>query len=353
MKELWRFILADKREKNEFKKLTIVVRLESILFLFYFFILFWIFMSFRDKSLAILSAVCFLGFSAVFFLSYKKSTLICLWILNIAVIFWIVSSVVFMGWGIGVQHFVFALIMLYFFSHYRHEAAKFAFAGSLCLLRLLLFYYCKDNEPLLPIDASIHNQIQVVNTITIFIGICIVSYIFSSDSRKLEMKLLENNQKLEVQAVTDSLTGLYNRRKIKEYQKQLMQKQIVACVAIGDIDLFKSFNDEYGHDCGDQILVEIAKALANHMEDRGIVCRWGGEEFLLVYEGIKKEEALKALNSLVNDIRHIRVPYRGEMVRVTMTFGIEEIGSDFDEALKKADNKLYEGKKAGRNRIVY
>lgn len=148
----------------------------------------------------------------------------------------------------------------------------------------------------------------------------------------------------------DSLTTLYNRRFAEDKLKQIKSP---FCVALGDIDFFKKVNDNYGHDCGDLVLKQIANILKFHMKNTGFVARWGGEEFLLVFQHSSHENALNILEKIMHDIRSGELIYEDHTVKVTMTFGIEE-GTDDEihDLIRRADDKLYQGKSSGRNKII-
>ncbi|MDE6032198.1 MAG: GGDEF domain-containing protein [Oscillospiraceae bacterium] len=154
----------------------------------------------------------------------------------------------------------------------------------------------------------------------------------------------------------DPLTGLYNRRacgiKMSDMRVKYEEEGAPIVAAIGDIDFFKRFNDNYGHACGDKVLKDIAEILNEGVRDIGFVSRWGGEEFLLVF-GVPYEEAETALERIMDRIRGYRCEYEGQKIPVTMTFGIESYsGGTVDALVNTADGKLYYGKKHGRNCIV-
>lgn len=154
----------------------------------------------------------------------------------------------------------------------------------------------------------------------------------------------------------DPLTGLYNRRACSLKMKDILAKAEAEgapfIAAIGDIDLFKRFNDNYGHACGDIVLKDVACHLNDSMGDKGFVSRWGGEEFLLIFN-VPYEDAVETLRNIVEDIRRYRCEYEGMKIPVTMTFGISEYtGGTIDALVNSADNKLYYGKNHGRNCIV-
>lgn len=156
----------------------------------------------------------------------------------------------------------------------------------------------------------------------------------------------------------DILTGLYNRRSGEKLLRQTCENYrtdgVPFCVAIGDIDYFKNVNDTYGHECGDITLAKISERIKEHMDGKGFVARWGGEEMLLVYDNMQLDTAVQCIHELLEEIRAQRITYGDTAFGVTMTFGITE-GNDgkVEHIVREADAKLYEGKNNGRNKIVY
>ena len=121
-----------------------------------------------------------------------------------------------------------------------------------------------------------------------------------------------------------------------------------------DIDWFKKINDQYGHDCGDYILTSISAMIRDSVEGCGFASRWGGEEFLLIYK-LDLQDVKQKVELLAERIRNYIFEYENRQVRVTMTFGIKEMAGNvpYEEIIKEADDKLYTGKRNGRNQIVY
>lgn len=156
----------------------------------------------------------------------------------------------------------------------------------------------------------------------------------------------------------DMLTKLYNRRIGELKMRQVYEDAKVEggefCIAIADIDFFKLFNDTYGHDCGDLVLKEVASVLANAMIGKGFAVRWGGEEFLLVFEHMRLEQAVEHLQNLKEKILSCEMEYNEEILRVTMTYGIvqADCGQVIEASVKAADELLYYGKTHGRDQIV-
>lgn len=170
---------------------------------------------------------------------------------------------------------------------------------------------------------------------------------------------VEVSHSLEEMIMTDPLTKLLNRRACKKY----LDKWIETCkkqqknkitVVIADIDHFKKINDTYGHDCGDMVLVTVSEMFKKHMKENGRAARWGGEEFLLVYE-TDTQSMQEAFCGLLKEIREHEFVYKQHVFHITMTAGVngEIVGSTFDEIIDRADECLYGGKNGGRDRVVF
>ncbi len=167
------------------------------------------------------------------------------------------------------------------------------------------------------------------------------------------------SRSLEEMITTDPLTRLLNRRACKKYLDKWIEnceknKENKITVAIADIDHFKKINDTYGHDCGDMVLVTVSEIFKKHMEDVGCVARWGGEEFLLVFEKDVKTMQ-KPLCRIMEEIKDYEFKYKEETFHITVTAGVngDIIGHTFDEIVNSADECLYKGKTGGRDRVVF
>ncbi len=354
------FINQDVKNENESKKLALVIRLICLSSCFYFVILMGLFLYVGDIIQTLFSICCFGVFGVVFSLTYhSRKSFKGLWFLNIAYVTWIISCVILLGWGIGVQHYLLVLVVLYFFSSYNRESEKILFAVAMFAIRLWLYFYCRNHAPFLMLNDVLTDGVQVVNSVMIFLQISIIAFVFSGNSMELETKLVRYNEKLKNQAETDALTELCNRRRAMDYlqglEKNLPNMGQTFSIAIGDIDFFKKVNDNYGHECGDMILCQISGVMKEFMKKCGIAARWGGEEFILVFEEKNGDEAHELLLDLYQKIKKLSVDYRGETIKVTMTFGLAEYSNvnGIESAIREADEKLYQGKNSGRNKIVY
>ena len=179
----------------------------------------------------------------------------------------------------------------------------------------------------------------------------------SDELREIGTSAINMQRSLTTMIDHDSLTELYNRRcadrRLRQVIENAIKHQTPFCIAIGDIDFFKRVNDSYGHECGDLVLKNIAACLKRHMTGKGFAARWGGEEFLLVYDHMNVREAYKYLQRLNFEIHDMECSFEGHSVSITMTFGL--VAGDTDNVsllLRNADDKLYKGKAAGRDCIM-
>lgn len=156
---------------------------------------------------------------------------------------------------------------------------------------------------------------------------------------------------------TDPLTQLGNRRYVKnmldKVKARSKENRTPFSVAIGDIDFFKKVNDTYGHNAGDEVLKAVAATLKHMMQGKGFAARWGGEEFIMVFDKMAMEDAGNHLRKILDNIRELVVETEGYVIKVTMTFGVVT-GSDIESEsmVEAADAKLYYGKQNGRNQVV-
>lgn len=357
-KKLKSFIGKDVKARNESKKLIVVIRLILILVIVYFSINALFYISKLNLIESLFYVLFFAIFAGIFVMSYYCRSITTFWMFSMGMIIWICSIVHMFGWNIGVQHFLMVLLALIFFSSYKQYARKICYAIFLCCLRILLFYTYHYKEPLWPLSAGEENALQIINTITIFGCISVISFIFSNSTQELESKLVDYNIMLEKQANTDALTGLYNRRKAMEYLAHLTNSQADNAgfsLCICDIDFFKKVNDNYGHDFGDEVLKGISQIFMEEMKKEGLVARWGGEEFLLIFPGCNGDDACMKISQIRRKIKEMIFKKDDAEISITMTFGLSEYDyiNGLDATIKEADEKLYLGKEKGRDRIVF
>lgn len=157
------------------------------------------------------------------------------------------------------------------------------------------------------------------------------------------------------EARTDALTGINNRRAFDEEMQScltsLRLEQRPACVMMIDVDFFKKFNDTHGHKAGDEVLRHVASSLKQAAGEQGIVCRYGGEEFAVIFPNLQPPAAVPLAERCRTAIGAQTIPYDGQTLNVTASAGLAEFGArdTLESVLERADEALYASKRGGRN----
>lgn len=164
---------------------------------------------------------------------------------------------------------------------------------------------------------------------------------------------------LHEQTIHDPLTGLYNRRYLRDaLARQIMQAKranSTLTFVMADIDHFKFVNDSYGHQAGDEVLVQVASLLKKHARGSDIACRYGGEEFLLVFPGTSLELAHKRAEEIQQNCAALSIQHEGKNIAVMLSFGVAaypDHGKQWEQIIVKADKALYQSKCNGRNQVT-
>jgi diguanylate cyclase (GGDEF)-like protein/PAS domain S-box-containing protein len=178
----------------------------------------------------------------------------------------------------------------------------------------------------------------------------------------LDMKLFETaraKEEAERLAITDPLTGLFNRRFLEEkLSNELIRAKAhnnYLSIVMADIDHFKRINDAYGHKVGDEVLKALALILRANTRENDTVARYGGEEFVILLSNVSKYDAYRIAERIRLEIEDTSFEEIGVPEKITVSFGIScfpEDGEDAIDLLKKADQALYQAKSQGRNRVV-
>jgi diguanylate cyclase (GGDEF)-like protein len=178
-------------------------------------------------------------------------------------------------------------------------------------------------------------------------------------SWRLVVKLDEVQSHLVLQATTDELTGLMNRRNIlrrlDEEQQRAIRLREDLCIMIIDLDHFKRINDTHGHICGDVVLKSAAAGIRDTIRTYDIVGRIGGEEFLIISPGVPMEEAINLAERIRRLISELEIEQGEQMIGVTVSAGVTTLEADDTgvvEMMMRADRALYMAKEQGRNRVV-
>lgn len=196
-----------------------------------------------------------------------------------------------------------------------------------------------------------------LNSFIIFFTLLFSSILFVYEIRYHQAILKNKNRYLDTLASLDPLTMLLNRRRMQDFMDQAFLDAADGahpfCLVLCDIDDFKKINDTYGHACGDQVLIHIAEIIRSNVRRDDNVCRWGGEEILLLLHTDPKHarEIAERIRKEVEETPTISLNHR---IHHTLTLGIASYEKDvpLDTLIRLADNRLYTGKRTGKNVVI-
>lgn len=175
----------------------------------------------------------------------------------------------------------------------------------------------------------------------------------------LENRVREKTKELKLLASRDSMTKLYNRGYFSEISEHMFnvakrENSHLSTIMI-DVDYFKKVNDTFGHHFGDTVLIKLAELLSDSTRQSDIVCRWGGEEFLIILVNTNIEKASLIAEKIRTKVENLVLNYNNSIFNFTISLGISTVDFkrdiDIDIAINKADNALYTAKNKGRNRV--
>ena len=309
--------------------------------------IFWVF---ELYPLVILNAVSSVLY--VVFLTLFKNENLRISFAYFEIILFSAMSELISGGHFGYLYFVIGMVAVIFFmlpysnrkKHvYQLIGAGFAVAIGLISVYDYFLYPELMNKVLLykPFEKSMNL------VITLF------SLFYLSNLYLVELRTTQ--EKLDYNSNHDMLTGLYNRRFFESIMKRSKEeKETSFSVAMLDVDDFKKINDTYGHETGDRVLAAVSKCVEASLPQDAVAVRWGGEEFVLYLPQVDNARALEVLNDFRTRLSEQRLYHKGSRVTITATIGLctGESIADYEEYLRQADEKLYWGKKHGKNQIV-
>lgn len=171
--------------------------------------------------------------------------------------------------------------------------------------------------------------------------------------------LERSNHELSYLATIDPMTKLYNRRYFLDISEQIhslsQRKDHKLSIALLDIDNFKQINDTYGHQTGDSVIITLAEKLQKCTRKSDVLCRFGGEEFIILLPDTPIEDALTLSESIRKEVEHLLIQTEDKTkVRITVSIGVSEVcqnETDISNAIARADNALYKAKNSGKNKV--
>ncbi len=183
--------------------------------------------------------------------------------------------------------------------------------------------------------------------------------LFSVELNNAQSELVAKLGEARRQAMFDPLTRLWNRRGgidlLNKALDEALRHDYTLGICLADIDNFKSVNDQYGHQVGDEVLSRIARKIVGSVRPQDLVCRYGGDEFLVIVHDVDQKDCAEIAERVCDGIRSAPVRTRGGTARVTLSIGIamrnRGDGITTHGLIEKADQALYSSKRAGRDRV--
>lgn len=203
------------------------------------------------------------------------------------------------------------------------------------------------------------NRLDVYSNSLYYVGLILIVIILLFRVKTLIKRLSASRDELERQALTDPMTKLFNRRYLSEVTKPLMElmyrNSSKLSVILLDIDKFKHINDTYGHQIGDDVIIELAQTLQTYTRKSDIICRFGGEEFVILLPETTTEGALSLAEVLRSEVEKLVMVFSQNIeLRFTISIGVSTVEKgeqNLDAVIMRADSALYAAKENGRNKV--
>lgn len=220
-------------------------------------------------------------------------------------------------------------------------------------IALVLFFV-----PLPWLELATYSLNFKIRFIAAFLALSLFAVLHEYARARNQNELIRISTRMDQLSRTDTLTTLPNRRymidRLETENSRFRRHGRPYSILFGDVDNFKSINDRYGHQLGDAVLMEVALAIRGCLRQHDEVCRWGGEEFLVLLPESGQDVACEVAEKLRSAVAAIKLETNGAALPLTISFGVHtvDVEDGVDTFIHLADQKLYQAKKAGKNRVV-
>ena len=284
-----------------------------------------------------------------FFLIYKKKYYPYALLCGNEFFAYIAVTTVMLGFNTGFHFYLIALCIVSFFTTYfsksKNLKGSLIWVGLSLAIYLTLYFVTKFNAPYYVIDQWLEITLFTTHAIVVFLFIASYLLVFLKYALSLEKKIM-------IQSRTDELTQIGNRYALFDYFEAESKDDKI--VALFDIDDFKNINDKYGHVTGDFILKRVAELTTENLKD-SFVCRYGGEEFVVVFNSDNFDAVIEELETFRKNIEKETFEFENAKINLTITIGVSQYKDDIslEKWVELADEKMYFGKNNGKNKTVY
>lgn len=349
-------ILASLEKIPEYdKKVKYPEIIVSLSFLTIHIVMFIVFLTHQVMPMAYFNIFSILFYISTFILIKKEKEKLFVVSVFAEVLVHMFLAIIFVGWGAGFQVTLIGITIMVFYAEYAGRVIKINHVNGISMsivimvVYLLAYIITTAYPPAYKFPEITEFWLQILWGIITFVIVIMFLEIFVLITSRSEKNLSE-------QVAHDELTGLFSRHFMSEYLERIMNENTKSryWIAMADIDDFKKVNDTYGHNCGDYVLKTLAELIRTELHHTE-VCRWGGEEFLMVGENRSgMEEESSGLDRIRRIISEFGFDYEGQQLKITITIGIACYDESYtrDEWINKADECLYIGKNSGKNQVV-
>lgn len=257
-------------------------------------------------------------------------------------------TTVMAGFGTGFHFYLIGLCVVSFFTSYFSKVkdikGSVVWVGLSLTIYLVLYFITRGKTPTYILPEWIEISLFTTNAVMVFGFIAAYMVVFLRYALSLEKKIMNESR-------TDELTQISNRYGLYDLFEDVEEvEKTNLCLALFDVDDFKHINDHYGHITGDYILQKVAEITTKTLPE-DFVCRYGGEEFVIV---LKKENSREKLEILRKTIEKEVFEFEKQKVKITITIGVADYAPnmELESWIQVADKKMYSGKKSGKNKVV-
>ena len=262
-----------------------------------------------------------------------------------------IAATVVIGWEAGFHYLMLPVVPVAMLSSSEHRMTKNAIALCLTAIYLGLDGWSDNNPPQYLLDDTVLDLLRYQNIVTLLLAFIVLS-------RGYYNMVTQAQAALAKEASTDPLTGAVNRRLMDMGRSEMAKQQQgepPLALLLCDLDHFKRINDTHGHRAGDLVLQDFYRRALGVTRSTDTICRWGGEEFLILLPDTPTAGARDLAERLHQAV--VTAPFRvgsGKVLHVTVTIGVATVraGEDLLDAVHRADAALYQGKQQGRNQVV-
>lgn len=344
---------------DEYRKSALLLNAVTILHAV-FAVFFWV----TDVAImGVYNIAIVVAYQGILLLIKKKKLYLAYTLTCFEVVLHAILATIFVGFGSGFQVYCVAMIAVSCYITFVWECFKKGTRETVLFTLFSVFGYFTSYvlsqycEPLCPIDEVAQMVMYIINALTMFGIIFAFMMLLFWDINHRSDRLAAKNSQLDEMSKKDPLTKLYNRRymnfELNRRMSNLVGEGRIFGLIMADIDNFKNVNDTYGHDAGDEVLIAVANQITSALRGDDCVCRWGGEEFLVVING-NHQVAAGVAERIRKRIEDMTIDVNGHQIKVTITLGVSESipGFRLERLIQIADERLYKGKHNGKNCVV-